>query len=59
MKRGPSVWRYNRGTLFLGDIDMGILYVGRVSILRQENVVVSPEGLGPENDGAGEAQQQL
>jgi hypothetical protein len=32
---------------------------GGVSNLRQQNVVMSPQGLGPENDSAGEAQHQL
>jgi hypothetical protein len=35
------------------------LQVGGVSNLGQQNVVMSPAGLGPENDCAGEPQQQL
>jgi hypothetical protein len=35
------------------------LQVEGVSNLRQQNVVMSPAGLGPENDCAGEAQQQV
>lgn len=35
------------------------LRVGGVSDLRQQNVVMSPAGLGTENDYAGEDQQQL
>jgi hypothetical protein len=35
------------------------LQVGGVSNLRQYNVVMSPAELGPENDWAGEDQQQL
>jgi hypothetical protein len=35
------------------------LQVGAVSKQRPENVVMSPMGLGPENDSAGEDQQQL
>jgi hypothetical protein len=43
----------------------GVMYewlvaeVGRASILRQQNVLMSPAGLRPEKDSAGEAQQQL
>jgi hypothetical protein len=33
--------------------------VGGVSNLRQQNMVMSPAGPGPENDCAGEGQQQL
>jgi hypothetical protein len=35
------------------------LQVGLVSNLRQYNMVMSPAGLGPENDCVGEGQQQL
>jgi hypothetical protein len=35
------------------------LQAGEVSNLRQQNMVMSPVGLGPENDCAGEDQQQL
>jgi hypothetical protein len=35
------------------------LQVGGVSNLRQLNMIMSPAGLGPENDCAGEDQQQL
>jgi hypothetical protein len=36
-----------------------VLQVGGVSNLRQQNMVMSPAGLGPENDCAGENQQQF
>jgi hypothetical protein len=39
-------------------VDLAI-QVGGVSNLRQSNVVTSPAGLRPENDCAGEDQQQL
>jgi hypothetical protein len=39
-----------------GDLD---LQVGGVSNPRQQNVAMSPVGLGPENECAGEDQQQL
>jgi hypothetical protein len=35
------------------------LQVGEVSNLREQNMVMDPAGFGPENDGAGEDQQQL
>jgi hypothetical protein len=35
------------------------LQVEGVSNLRQQNMVMSPAGLGPENDCAGDGQQQL
>jgi hypothetical protein len=35
------------------------LQIGGVSNLRQENLVESPAGVGPENDCTGEGQQQL
>jgi hypothetical protein len=34
------------------------LQVGEVSNLRQQNIVMSPEGLGCKNDCTGEGQQQ-
>jgi hypothetical protein len=36
-----------------------VLQVGGISNLRQWNVVVRPTGLGPENDCAGEDQNEL
>jgi hypothetical protein len=45
----PGVYKY-------GDL---ALQVGGVSNLRQYNVVMSPAGLGLENDCAGEDQEQL
>jgi hypothetical protein len=45
----PGVYKY-------GD---PALQVGGVSSLRQQNRVMSPEGLGPENECAGVGQQQL
>jgi hypothetical protein len=56
----PSAWGYNRAMLFLGDINTGTWPSSlRVPKLREYNMVMSPEGLVPENDYAGEGQQQL
>jgi hypothetical protein len=59
-KREPSAWGYNRATLFLGIYIRGAGPPGWGS-LESETVkyVVGPTGLGPDNDCAGEAQQQL
>jgi hypothetical protein len=63
MKRKPHAWGYNWATLLLGNIRINTgtqaLQVGGVSNLRQLNMVISPAGLGPEYDYAGEGQQQL
>jgi hypothetical protein len=59
MKREPSVLGYNWATLFLGDINTGTLR-SRLGGLESETVkyeVMSPEGLGPENDCADEGHQ--
>jgi hypothetical protein len=58
MKIKYSTWGYNWATLFLGIYiyiyeDLA-LQVGETSNLRQQNVVMSPTGLGSENDCAGE-----
>jgi hypothetical protein len=47
----PCSWGYKYGDL--------ALQVGGVSNLREYNMVISSAGLGPENDSAGEDQQQL
>jgi hypothetical protein len=55
-----DAWAYNWTTLFrgggykCGDL---VLQVGGVSNLRQQNMVMSTVGLGPEIDCAGEDQQ--
>jgi hypothetical protein len=61
MKREPSAWGYNSATMFLGDINTGTWpsRLGESSIWDSKNVVMSPAGLGPENDCAGEDQKQL
>jgi hypothetical protein len=57
----PSAWGYNRAK----PVPWGYKYryltleVGRVSNLREQNMVMNPAGIGPENDCAGEDQQQL
>jgi hypothetical protein len=59
-RREPSAWVYNRASLFLGDTNKGT-WPSRLGGLEseKENAVMSPAGLGPENDYADEAQQQL
>jgi hypothetical protein len=56
----PSAWGYNWATLFLGDINTGT-WPSRLGSLEFERVKydVSPTGLAPENDCAGEDQQQF
>jgi hypothetical protein len=56
-----SAWRYNRATLFLGDINTGTWpsRFGRTWNLRQQDIVMSPAGLGPQNECAGKDPQQL
>jgi hypothetical protein len=52
----PSAWGCNWAALLLGDLTFQI---EGVSNLIQLNMVMNPAELGPENDCAGEAQQQL
>jgi hypothetical protein len=60
-EKEPSAWGYNRATLFLGDINTRTWpsRLGESQIRDSKNVVMSPAGLGPENDCAGEAQKKL
>jgi hypothetical protein len=56
-KREPGVCGYNWATLFLGDINTGTWPSWRS--LESETVDGGTAGVGPENDCAGKAQQQL
>jgi hypothetical protein len=54
MKRDPSARAYNWTTLFLGDINIGSCpFRSAESRIRQQNMVMSSEGLGPESDWQG------
>jgi hypothetical protein len=59
-EREASAWGYNWANLFLGDINTGT-WPFRLRSLEFEtvNVVMSPTGVGPQNDCADEDQQQL
>jgi hypothetical protein len=57
----PSAWGYNWATLFLGGYKYGdlALQVGCSTESETVKMVMSPAGLGHENNCAGENQQQL
>jgi hypothetical protein len=52
---------HNLATVFLGEISVGAFTsrLGESHKLRQQNMVMSPAGLRPEKDCAGEALQHL
>jgi hypothetical protein len=58
-EKEPSAWRYNRATLFLGDINTGT-WLSRLGSLQSETVKFGHEsqGTGPENDCTGEIQSE-